>query len=475
MIDTHAHIDSDDFNDDRIDVINRAFSQGLEAIIIPAIEPTRFDNLIKTTELNKNIYFGIGVHPHNANDVDSIVLNEIYDIAKAEKKAIAIGEIGLDYYYDFSPKDVQKKVFREQLEIAKELDKPVIVHNRDSDEDILKIIGEAQDGKLKGVLHCFSGNLDFLRKAMNVNFLVSFTGNITFKKFNLIDTIKNVENDKFMFETDSPYMTPVPYRGKRNEPSYINLIAKKIAEIKNIELNEVIKMTNNNAKKLFGILNMILIIALFPILAFSQNEEQYYNEDAYQDTYNKFLGFGPVIGTNTIVESFIPNPNTVSYEGLLAIGGTVHYGPMDYLIISASYVYSQNRKKQEKFPDLQPDTYRHIELTANFIANPHGKINVYGFVGPSILLNTYGVPGGGLEERNSLGINTGLGFYFNLPISNAGLIVLSAEWKLDFMLGSQHYDYDFRINNPLEQQGKPVDVATFFSIPRINLLFYPEF
>jgi TatD DNase family protein len=474
LIDTHAHIDADDFDDDRIDVIERAFDAGLESIIIPAIEPKRFDKLIKTTELTNNIYFGIGVHPHNAKEVDKLVLNEVYDIAKSNSKAVAIGEIGLDYYYDFAPKDVQKKSFRDQLEIAKDLNLPVIVHNRESDDDLIQIITEAQDGKLKGVLHCFSRNAEFLQKAINLNFIVSFTGNVTFKKFDSNETVLNVPNDKFMIETDSPYMTPVPFRGKRNEPSYISYVAKKIAEIKNIELSEVIKMTNENAKKIFGILNLLLIMVLFPAITFSQNDDQYYDDEPEVATYNKLFGFGPVIGSNTIVESFTPRPNNVSYEGMVAYGGTIHYGLFDYLIISGSYVYSQNKKIQEKFPDLQPNTHRQIELTANFIVNPHGKINLYGFVGPSYLMNSYGSPGGGLEERNNFGINTGLGFYFNLPISGAGLFTLSAEWKLDFMLGSQKFDYDSRLD-PGKQEGNPVEITTFFSVPRMNLIFYPEF
>jgi TatD DNase family protein len=476
LIDTHAHIDAEEFNEDINDVIARAFDGGIESIIIPAIEPNRYEKLFKLSELNKNIFIGMGVHPHNAKELDKIVLNEIYDNASKNKKVVAIGEIGLDYYYDFAPKETQKRALREQLEIAKDLNLPAIIHNRESDEDLLEIIQEAQDGKLRGVFHCFYGDEDFLKKVLELNFIVSFTGNITFKKFNAIDTVKNVPMDKFMLETDSPYMTPVPFRGKRNEPSFVNYVADKVAEIKNIDKEEVIKMTTNNAKKFFGLISILFLLVFSSLTSFSQDafEDDYYEDEPLAPTYYKFIGFGPVIGANTIVESFTPRPNNVSYEGLLSLGGIVHVGVLDYLILSASYVYSKNTKLQEQFDDLQPNTHRQLELTANFIANPHAKINLYGFVGPSLLMNSYGSPGGGLEERNGLGFNTGLGFFFNIPISGAGLITFSAEWKLNFMLNSQKFDYDSRLPAG-SQLNNPVEISTFFSIPRANIIFYPQF
>ncbi len=477
MIDTHAHIDSVDFDNDRLEVLDRAFNGGVESIIIPAIEPRRFDSLFDVCRLSDKIYCGLGIHPHNAKEIDSSILNEIYDLAKNDKKVVAIGEIGLDYYYDFAPVDVQKKGFRDQLEIAKDLGLPVIVHNRDSDEDLLEIVSNAQDGNLRGVFHCFYGNEDMLAKVLDLNFNVSFTGNVTFKKFDALEAVNNVPMDRFMIETDSPYMTPVPYRGKRNEPSYVKYVAGKIAEIKNIEIDEVIKMTTQNAKKFFGILSFLLMFVFSSLSSYTQDgeiDDQYYDEEEpLQATYNKTFGIGPVFGSNTIVESFTPRPNNISYEGLFAFGGIVHYSLTDYLILSGSYVYSKNTKLQEEFDNLEPNTHRQIELSANFLVNPHGKINLYGFVGPSYLLNSYGNPSGGVEERNSLGINTGLGFFFNIPIQGAGLITISAEWKLDFMLSKQKFDYDSRLPKG-KQENNPVEVSTFFSIPRVNLIFYPD-
>jgi len=477
LIDTHAHIDSNDFDADRDEVIHRSFDSGVTDIIIPAIEPMKFENLIRLGDSYSKIKIGMGIHPHNAKEIDSVTLNEIYDEAKKNPKVLAIGEIGLDYYYDFAPVEVQKRGFRDQLEIAKELDLPVIIHNRDSDEDLLSILEEAQDGKLKGVLHCFSGNVEFLNKALALDLLVSFTGNVTFKKFDSIDMIKSVPLNKFMLETDSPYMTPVPFRGKRNEPKFVKLIAEKIAEIKSIDIKEVINMTTENAKRLFRI--ALFLTVLMPIMVYAQyneSDDEYYDDyESKKPAYAKTLGFGPVLGTNTIVESFPKRENynsSISYEGLLAYGGIAHYGLYDYFILSASYVYSKNTKLQEKFENLEPNTHTQVELTANFIVNPNGVINLYGFVGPSYLINSYGSPSGGIEDRSNMGINTGLGFFFNFPISGAGLITLSAEWKLNFMLGSQSFDYDSRLPQG-KQEGNPVEISTFFSIPRINLIFYP--
>ncbi|MBX3043393.1 MAG: TatD family hydrolase [Candidatus Kapabacteria bacterium] len=476
MIDTHAHIDAEDFASDLPNVLDRAFASGLEYIIIPAIEPKRYDNLFKVADSDSRIYCGMGVHPHNAKEVDNHILKVVYDTAKSNDKVKAIGEIGLDYYYDFAPPDVQKKALREQLEIAKDLNLPVIIHNRDSDEDLIKIIQEAQDGNLKGVFHCFYGDVEFLKQVLDLNFNVSFTGNITFKKFDAQETILQVPDDRYMIETDSPYMTPVPYRGKRNEPSYVKYVAEKISEIKNIEIEEVIRMTTENAKKFFSILSLGCLILLGNINLNAQIDDEVYEDEGQY--YNKLIGIGPVLGTNTIVESFTPRPNNVSYEGIIAYGGTVHFGIFDYLIIGGTYLYSKNTKLQEDFDDLEPNIHQQIELTANFIVNPYSRINLYGFVGPSFLLNRYGVPGnlgGGSEDKNSLGLNTGLGFYFNLPINGAGVLTFSAEWKLNFMFQKQNFEYDSRERPESPRRNDPVEVSTFFSIPRMNILFYPSF
>ena len=189
MIDTHAHIDADAFDEDRDEMITNAFASGVEAIIIPAIEPDRYDRVLTICNQYEHIYCGMGVHPHNANDYSATVEDRIIALLE-DPKVKAVGEIGLDYYYDFAPKDIQQEVFRRQLNIAKTYDMPVIIHNRESDEDMIAILKEEQNGELKGVLHCFSSDLNMLEKALALGFHISFTGNITYKKSILNEIVR---------------------------------------------------------------------------------------------------------------------------------------------------------------------------------------------------------------------------------------------------------------------------------------------
>ena len=163
-------------------------------------------------------------------------------------KVVGIGETGLDYYYNHSLKDIQKKSFIQHIELSKELDLPLVIHNRNSDNDLMKIIREYQP---KGVIHCFSGNIEMAKEVINLGLLISFTGIITFKNFDSVDVIKEISLDNFMLETDSPYLSPVPFRGKRNEPKHVKIIAEKISEIKSISIEKIKKQTTKNAYKLF--------------------------------------------------------------------------------------------------------------------------------------------------------------------------------------------------------------------------------
>ena len=299
MIDTHAHIDTSAFDEDRDLVIKRAFETGIESIIIPGIEPKDFENILALTDRFDNIFCAMGIHPHYAQQVTKENL-EIIEKNAINPKVVAIGEIGLDYYYDFAPRDIQKEAFSSQLKLAKTLNKPVIVHNRDSDSDLLAILKNEQDGNLKGVLHCFSGDRNMLNEAIDLDFHVSFTGNITFKKSTLTEIVEITPLERILLETDSPYMTPVPLRGKRNEPSYVNYVAQKISEIKSIQINEVIKMTTANAKRLFKLTILLLLIPLFSLFSQS-NSSDTIQPKVYQ--FEKAFGLGAVIGTHTIVQT----------------------------------------------------------------------------------------------------------------------------------------------------------------------------
>ncbi len=477
MIDTHSHLDSSHFDNDRIEVINKAFNSGLEYIIMPAVEPEGFENLLKITEIDPRLFCAIGVHPHNANAVDKYLLKRV-DLLAKEKKVVAIGEIGLDYYYDFSTPETQKTVFEQQLQIAKENKLPVIVHNRESDDDLIEILKKEQDGTLNAVLHCFSSSVSFLEKALDLGFHISFTGNITFKKSNLIEVVKKTPIDKLMLETDAPYMTPVPHRGTRNIPDNVKLVAEKIAEIKEISIDEVISMTSKTAKKFFGLLSIIIIMLITPSLSFSQTENDIYydeEEEIYVNPYAKKLGIGFTLGTNTVVETYDPiRPplrEQVSHEGIFAYGGILQYGIFDYLLLSASYTYSKNTKLVEDF-NVEPTTFGQFELTSNWIVNPHGRVNVYGMLGFSYLITNYGKPiGQGVDTYSSPAINGGIGFFFNIPIESAGLFVFSAEWKLNYQLGTTETQWDPRAKDLNEI----TNISTFFSIPRVNIIWYPNF
>jgi len=490
LIDTHAHIDTEAFDADRAEMLGRAWSEGIQSIIIPAIKPDAFDNMLQVAESDDRIFFGIGVHPHHSAEISDSALDRV-SILSSHKKCVAIGEIGLDYYYDFSPKSTQQKVFSDHLELAKRSDKPVIIHNREADDDIISILKEHQDGTLKGVLHCFSGDVETLEQALGLGFNVSFTGNITFKKTDLVEQVRNTPMESLLLETDSPYMTPAPHRGKRNEPSMVGLVAQKIAEIKNISLEEVRKMTNENAKRLFRILIILAftVLSINPVLAQASidDEDLEYEEEDLHSQYRKYIGIFPLMGFNTIVFTYyLPGDKEkeVSNEGIPAYGASVAAGLLDFMVLEFTYLYSKNTKTAEEWIDdngnytINPNYHYFYEFTTHWIANPSGRIGIYGSVGYSVIHNMYGVslndttnPSGYLEGTNS-GINAGLGIYIHIPTS-FGMIVPSFSWKLNFELGNSTTKLYEKLNG--EQVVTDTEVSSFFSIPRVQLIWFMPF
>ena len=253
LVDTHAHLFYPNFENDGDEVIKRAHDNGIDYIIVPATDIKTSHQVLDLCDKYDFIYGAVGVHPHDTKDWDSSLLDEIKELTK-HKKIVAIGEIGLDYHYDFSPKETQITAFRSQIELAIELKLPVIVHSRESDEDMLKIIKEYCGTGLKAQLHCFSSPVEYANEYIRMGHFVSFTGNITFKKADeLRDTLSKVSLEHIMLETDSPFMTPVPHRGKRNEPVYVKLIAEKIAEVHNSTLEDIARFTSYNVFRMFGI------------------------------------------------------------------------------------------------------------------------------------------------------------------------------------------------------------------------------
>ncbi|WP_018248309.1 TatD family hydrolase [Orenia marismortui] len=252
LIDTHAHLDFDRFDKDRKDVIQSSYDNGIKKIINVGADMKSSYNSVELAKENDFIYASVGVHPHEAEGFSEEDYNKLKELAQHDK-VVAIGEIGLDYYYDNSPRLAQQRVFRRQLQLAKEVDLPIVIHSRDAREDTLEILEEeAKD--LTGVLHCYAYDLETAKKVIDLGFYLAFGGVITFNNAkDLRRVVKEISLENILIETDAPYLTPVPYRGKRNEPSYVKEVAKKIAEIKGIDLSEVAKYTTENAKGLFGL------------------------------------------------------------------------------------------------------------------------------------------------------------------------------------------------------------------------------
>ena len=247
LIDTHAHIYYDDYSEQIDDIIQSAADNGVEKIISIGVDLKSSEECIKLAEKYEPVFATCGIHPHEAAKVEKRFLYELEQFYK-HPKVVAVGEIGLDYHYDFSERKKQRKIYHEQLEMANALELPAVVHCRESDDDVLRGIQES--GHSSGVIHCFASDLDFANLILETGFLVSFTGLITFVK-ELEEVVLAVPLKKMMVETDSPYLSPKPHRGKKNEPKNVLHVAEKIAELKEISLQEVAKITTENALILF--------------------------------------------------------------------------------------------------------------------------------------------------------------------------------------------------------------------------------
>jgi TatD DNase family protein len=251
LTDSHAHLDAKAFAHDREDVIERAKQSGVFRIVNIGFNRETIPSTLRLTEQYDFIYAAIGWHPTDAVDMKAEDLDWIEECC-AREKVVAIGEIGLDYYWDTSPKDVQENVFREQIRLAKKLDMPIVIHNREAHADIVRILKEEKAEDVGGVMHCFSGSWETAKLCLNMNFYISFGGPITFKNAKQPkEVLANVPLDRLLIETDCPYLTPHPYRGKRNESSYVQLVAEAAAEIKGISVEELARITSDNAARLF--------------------------------------------------------------------------------------------------------------------------------------------------------------------------------------------------------------------------------
>lgn len=253
LIDSHVHLDDKRFNRDRDNIINSLKDNGIEMVINIGADLQTSIASVSLAEKYQNVYAVVGVHPHSAKEVDNSTIEILKSFASREK-VVAIGEIGLDYHYDNSPRDVQRKWFVEQLKLAKEVNLPVVIHTREAAQETFEILKEAQDGTLRGVLHCYSGSVEMALEYIKLGFYISIAGPVTFNNSRVLkEVVKAVPLDKLLVETDCPYLTPEPNRGKRNEPAYVKYVAGEIADIKGISFEELAKATNDNTKELFKI------------------------------------------------------------------------------------------------------------------------------------------------------------------------------------------------------------------------------
>lgn len=253
LFDTHTHLDSYKFDEDRDEVIQRAKDAGVHMLVNIGFNRETIPTTIALAEKYDFIYAAVGWHPVDSIDMRPEDLEWIERLCSHEK-VVAIGEIGLDYHWDTSPKDVQQRVFREQIRLARKVGKPIVIHNRDAHEDVVRILQEENASEIGGVMHCFSGSWETAKQCLDMNFYISFGGPVTFQNARVPkEVLKQVPLDRILIETDAPYLSPHPFRGKRNESAYVLRVAETAAELLGKSVEEMALITTENGKKCFGI------------------------------------------------------------------------------------------------------------------------------------------------------------------------------------------------------------------------------
>jgi len=253
LIDTHAHLDDTRFDGDRDAMIARAREAGVEHFVTIGCDLTTSRAAVELADRYPFIYATVGVHPHEAKQIGDSWYDDLRRLAQ-HKKVVAYGEIGLDYHYNHSPPKLQRERFREQITLARELRLPIVVHTREAQDDTIAILKEENAADVGGVFHCFSGDARLAKNALDLGFLLSFSGVITFQNATMLrDIVKTVPMDRILVETDSPYLTPAPHRGKRNEPAHVRLVAEKIAAIQGMTADQIAELTSQNARRVFKI------------------------------------------------------------------------------------------------------------------------------------------------------------------------------------------------------------------------------
>lgn len=256
MIDSHAHLDEERFDEDRDELIKSLKENAVSYIINPSSDMETSRRVVELSNRYDNIFAAVGIHPHDAEGFKEEDLDELKQLSKDEK-VVAIGEIGLDYYYDNSPRKIQKEVFKKQLELAYVLDLPVIIHTRDAMRDTYDILKEFE-GRVTGVMHCYTGSIEMAEKFMKLGFYISIAGPVTFKNaVNVREMAKQIPLERLLIETDSPYLAPVPNRGKRNDPTNVRYVADMLANLKEIQIDKIIEHSRENTVKLFSLKGVV--------------------------------------------------------------------------------------------------------------------------------------------------------------------------------------------------------------------------
>ncbi|MGD9578826.1 MAG: TatD family hydrolase [Syntrophorhabdus sp.] len=251
FVDSHCHLEMEDFEKDRKEVIEKSLQDGLQYILTVGTDETYFEKVIQIIEQHPSVYGAVGIHPHNSKDYNP-ELGKTIEIVLKHKKIVGYGEIGLDFFKNYSPRESQIHAFQLQLEVAKRAKLPAIIHSRNAKDETIRILNKACDGNLGGIIHCYSYDLPTAKQFLDMGFAISIPGTITYKNSHaLMDVVKFIPMDKLLAETDSPFLTPHPFRGKRNEPSFVKLTIEKIAQVKGKTIEETATHLTRNFERIF--------------------------------------------------------------------------------------------------------------------------------------------------------------------------------------------------------------------------------
>lgn len=257
-VDSHAHLNDDAFQEDLERVIDNALEAGIRTILVPGFDLSSSMKAVELARSHQMLWAAVGIHPHDAKTWNQTTANHLEELL-VEPKVVAVGEIGLDYHYNYSSKEEQLRAFIEQINIAAQYNKPVIIHNREAHQDTFKVLTREKLSERGGVMHCFSGSKEMAMEFLRLGLYISFAGSLTFTNASkLREAVKAVPLDKLLVETDSPYLAPHPLRGRRNEPAHVKLVGRKLAEILDQPVETIMEYTTANTKNLFGISSMVI-------------------------------------------------------------------------------------------------------------------------------------------------------------------------------------------------------------------------